>query len=76
MEAVEELPTGFALRFASDAPLFLNLAEFVTSESACCSFLHFTLKQEPAGGSVWLRLTGPVGVKDFLRLDLPILASV
>lgn len=65
-----ELPDGYALRFAPDLAVLLKLAEFISGERLCCPFLNFDLRVEAEGGPVWLRLTGPEGVKEFLWLEL------
>ncbi|MGH9832438.1 MAG: hypothetical protein ACRD9Y_05430 [Blastocatellia bacterium] len=66
----QEIADGYALRFAPDTAVLLKLAEFITGERLCCPFLSFDLRVEAEGGPVWLRLTGPEGVKEFLRMEL------
>jgi hypothetical protein len=66
----QEFADGYALRFAPDTAVLLNLAEFIAGERLCCPFLNFDLRVEAEGGPVWLRLTGPEGVKEFLRMEL------
>ena len=61
-----ELADGFSFRFTPDTPLLLTLAEFIARERLCCPFFRFQIELEP-GGPLWLRLSGPAGVKDFLR---------
>ena len=64
----EELSQGYAFRFAAgDYPV---VAAFVTNERLCCPFLTFTVEVTAQQGPVWLRLTGPAGVKDFLLAEL------
>jgi hypothetical protein len=62
-----ELDAGYAYRFPSDGNWIAELAQLITFERACCPFLSFTLRIEPANGPLWLDLTGPDGTKDFLR---------
>ena len=50
--------------------LFLDLAEFITTERLCCPFLHFALELDPDAEEVRLRLTGSEGVKEFLSMEL------
>jgi hypothetical protein len=64
------LPDGYALRFDPDSAVLLKLAEFIAGERLCCPFLNFDLRVEAEGGPVWLRLTEPEGVKEFLRMEL------
>ena len=66
-----ELPDGYALRFPGEARWLATLAEFIRFERACCPFLRFELHAEQQDGPLWLRLRGPVGVKDFLAALLP-----
>jgi hypothetical protein len=68
VQEIVELTDGYAFRFEPDDALFLDLAEFVTLERRCCPFLGFALALDPAGGSMWLRLTGPDGAKEFVRV--------
>ena len=75
VEGAEELPHGYALRFATDADRLSWLAEFIAGERRCCPFLNFTLEVEAGDGPTWLRLTGPEGVKEFLREELGGLAG-
>jgi hypothetical protein len=37
------LPDGYAVRFPSDPTLFVKVAEWITLERLCCSFLAFGL---------------------------------
>jgi len=60
-----ELPDGYAVRFPSDPTLFVQLAEWITLECLCCSFLAFGLDWSERDG-VLLKLTGGPDVKAFL----------
>jgi hypothetical protein len=64
-----ELPDGYAVRFPSDPTLFVKVAEWITLERLCCSFLAFGLDWSERDG-VLLRLTGGPGVKTFLATQL------
>ncbi len=68
---VKELPDGYAFRYASTPALFMAAAEFITLESRCCSFYHFSLEQEREDGPMWLRVTGTPDAKSFIK---PVLA--
>jgi hypothetical protein len=65
---IRELPDGFAFRFPAGE--YQAVAEFVGRERLCCPFLTFTLELMPDRGPLVLRLTGPEGVKDFIRAEL------
>ena len=74
-EAAEERRAwreGYAFRFAADA--VGEVARFVANERKCCPFLEFEIVLESAG-PVWLRLTGPVGTRNFLQAELGISAG-
>lgn len=47
--------------------LITKLAEFISKERLCCTFLEFTLRIGPNEQPVLLTLTGPEGTKEFLR---------
>ncbi len=66
-DRVDELPDGYAFRFAVTDDRIDRLARFIAAERRCCPFFTFELVFEPAEGPVWLRLRGPEGVKEFIR---------
>ena len=66
-DRVEELPDGYAFRFAATGDRIDRLARFIAAERRCCPFFTFELTFEPAEGPVWLRLRGPEGVKEFIE---------
>jgi hypothetical protein len=70
VQEVRELTDGYAFRYQTDETTWLRAAEYVDLERRCCPFFTFMLVHE-AGGAVWLQLTGPEGVKDFLATQLP-----
>jgi len=63
-----ELPDGYGFRVS--AAEWLRAGEWVSLERRCCPFFTFALEQTRDGGPVWLRVTGPAGVKAFLREEL------
>jgi len=68
VEAVHELPDGYALRFTPDRlPL---VAEYVSRDRHCCAFVRWELVVEQAAGPLWLKLRGPLGTKAFVRAAL------
>lgn len=70
VQEVRELPDGYALRLPADTETFLQAARYIGHERECCPFFHFTLDLAPPGGPLWLNLTGPEGVKQFLQAEL------
>ena len=63
-----DLPSGIAVRLAGDN--FPQVARFVANERKCCPFLHIEVEIAPAGGSMWLRLTGPEGTRELIAAEL------
>jgi hypothetical protein len=70
IEETRELPNGYEFRFADEANVLKQLAEFVSLEKLCCPFLRFEIEIEAEYGPVWLRLTGRDGVKEFIREEV------
>ena len=70
---MQDLDSGYALRFAPEDAVLPDLATLIELERQCCPFLRFELKVLPASGPIWLELSGPEGTREFLRtiLDLP-----
>ncbi|MGI8644621.1 MAG: hypothetical protein ACR2LS_10985 [Thermomicrobiales bacterium] len=69
-EFVQELPDGYAFRFAGADPWAAKMLEFINSERQCCPFFTFEISFEPNDGPVWLRLRGSDAVKEFVLLEL------
>lgn len=70
---LEELPNGYAVRFAQDA--LEAVARFVSNERLCCPFLQFELRVESGDGPLWLQMIGPPGTPAMLRAELGLSAS-
>jgi len=70
VEESRELPDGYAFRLPGRTELWLQAAEFIKNERLCCPFFRFTLEFEPAGGPVWLKLTGSEAVKLFIQAEI------
>jgi len=63
-----ELPDGFAFRLPRKSlPM---VAEWVALESRCCPFFSFGVDLARDNGPLWLRITGPGGAKEFMRLEM------
>src|SRR5688572_23968576 len=63
-----ELPDGYQFAFA--AVLFADVSQFVDDERKSCPFLSFGMKVTPEQPGVVLEVTGPIGTKEFLALEL------
>ena len=66
VEAIDELPDGYAYRFAGAESPLESLLEFIAAERRCCPFLTFEIAFEPHGGPLWLRMRGSPRVKAFI----------
>jgi hypothetical protein len=64
-----ELPDGFEFEFPPDAATVQRVLEFAAGERLCCPFFDIVVRMERDRGSVWLRLTGGEGVKQFIKAD-------
>lgn len=69
-QEVRELPDGYGLRLPAESATVRDVAEYITLERLCCPFFGFEMDVEREGGTVWLRLTGRQGVKEFTKLEL------
>ena len=70
VQETRDLENGFAIRFHNQPGQLMQIAQFIERESLCCPFLRFALEVEPAGGPLWLHITGAEGVKEFLLAEL------
>ena len=61
-----EVPDGYSFRVGNEHLTTDQLVEWVNLERQCCPFFGFKILWEPENGPVWLQLTGPQGVKDFI----------
>jgi hypothetical protein len=66
---IRELRNGFEFEFPPDTATFDLVSEWVEGERLCCPFFDIDVHVEREGGSLWLRLTGRDGVKQFIRSD-------
>ena len=64
----EELPDGYLFRIPGDKKWIAVTAELRVAERECCPFLRFELVAEPGMGPVTVRMTGPSGTKEFLKI--------
>lgn len=70
VDAIRELPNGYAFRLPDETALLMKIAAFIANERLCCPFFGFTVEIEPQGGALWLRLTGRDGVKPFIQAEV------
>lgn len=68
----KDLENGYAFKFSGTDIILDRLSEFIKLERACCSFFFFRLSISGDSSEIWLELTGPEGVKDFIPNELKI----
>ena len=75
VQQTDELADGYAFRYPGDETQAARLLEFIIFERKCCAFMTFELLFEPGQGSIWLRLRGAAGVKEFIRDEMEMLGA-
>lgn len=71
-EEIKELSDGYAIRLPSDESTVQSATEWIVLERKCCPFFDFELLVERNNGSMWLKLKGREGVKDFIKSEFNI----
>lgn len=66
----KELTDGYQYKFDGADVVLDELTEFVKTERACCDFFNFTLVVSGDAKRATLDITGPEGVKEFIRTEL------
>jgi hypothetical protein len=66
---VRELKNGYEFEFPGNAATYQLLTEWAIQERLCCPFFDISLRLEPEGGPLWLRLSGRPGTKEFIKVD-------
>jgi hypothetical protein len=69
---ITESENGYAFQFDASAISFPDLANWAVAEAKCCPFFDFHLDLENSGAALGLCLTGPEGVKPFLRAEFAV----
>jgi hypothetical protein len=65
-----ELENGFNYKFDGSDKMLDLLNSFIKTERLCCDFFVFNLKASSDNSFAWLELTGPEGVKDFIKYEI------
>jgi hypothetical protein len=76
LTAIEELADGYAFRLPGEKRLLALVAELIIAERECCPFLTFQLTAKPTMGALTVRMTGPDGTKEFLRISFKLEGSI
>ncbi len=66
IEERRELPDGYAFQIDTRRIDTSHLVAWVELERKCCPFFGFEVRWDRQNGAVWLHLTGPEGVKNFI----------
>src|SRR5258708_37560736 len=64
---IRELSDGFEFRYPADAKTIQLVAEWAAGERVCCPFFEISLRMEPEGGPLWLRVPGRDGVNALMK---------
>jgi hypothetical protein len=68
-----ELDNGYACDIDTSQVTLIDLATWINFEHRCCPFFDFGLEWA-SEGRLTLRLSGPEGVKPFIRSEFPSIA--
>ena len=67
VQETAELPNGYAFRLPRES--LVDAAQWVSYESRCCPFFAFEFELADYAESLWLRISGADGVKEFIRME-------
>jgi hypothetical protein len=70
-----ELPDGYEFELLPDNKTYQLLTEWAFQERLCCPFFDIGLRLDREGGSLWLRLTGRPGIKEFIKEEFDLANS-
>lgn len=65
-----ELDNGYRYKFDGSDKMLDLLNSFIKTERLCCDFFTFTLSASNNRNFTWLELTGPKGVKEFIKYEI------
>lgn len=68
-QEVQELATGYAWQLPNETDLLQTVVAFLNYERLCCPFFRFTLQIEPDQGPIWLKISGAIDVREFIRSE-------
>lgn len=70
IEEWQESSNGYVFRLPTETEVIEMAGAFMARERQCCPFFKFTLEITPNNGSVWLKLTGREGVKQYIKQNV------
>jgi len=74
-KSMRELPAGYELEFPTDNKTYQLLTEWAFQERLCCPFFNVALRFDRENGPLWLRLTGRLGTKEFIKEEFDLANS-
>jgi hypothetical protein len=74
-KSTRELPDGYEFELPPDNKTYQLLTEWGFQERLCCPFFDIDLRFEKEGGPLWLRLTGRLGTKEFIKDEFDLAKS-
>jgi hypothetical protein len=69
VEAVHELESGYKFALRAENIGLIEVAEWMIYERRCCPFFDLAIEAERQNGPWSLTITGPKGVKAFIRAE-------
>ena len=69
LQSVEELKNGYKFMFPNETEFIYKIAEFISNERLCCTFLEFNLNIRSNSEPISLSLIGPAGTQEFLQAE-------
>lgn len=66
----KEEPNTVSYKFESSDKNIDLVSNFIKTERLCCDFFEFSLKVESGSEFMWLTLSGPDGVIEFIREEV------
>jgi hypothetical protein len=73
--ASRELIDGYAFRVDPAKASLMDVAQWLELWRQCCPFYEFQIDFHAADGSIWLSVKGRPGVKEYIPVDSPRLAT-
>jgi hypothetical protein len=73
--ASRELIDGYAFRVDPAKASLMDVAQWLELWRRCCPFYEFQIDFHAADGSLWLSVKGRPGVKEYISVDTPHLAT-
>ena len=70
-----ELADGYAFRIDPARASIVDVAQWLDLWRRCCPFYEFEIDLHAADGGMWLSVKGRPGVKEYIPVDSPRLAS-